>query len=219
MKIKLLQVNTETMPYPFSNCVEFHSQLDNVYSKEMKKLGMKYIRKNCLALCQQKLIIDMFGCYSLEFPKILDAKPCVNLTTYSFDNLDECFESCPYECKSRRYDVSVSYSDFPTVNYVDRLIQNDPQFYEHLYNTNEINYDMVKKSFVRLFIFYDEIKATFISESAKITFVDLIANIGGTLGLFIGISVLSLVEILELLISLIFIIVNFMLKHFRCNQI
>ena len=38
----------------------------------------------------------------------------------------------------------------------------------------------------RVEIFYDELKETIITESIKTETFDLIANLGGTLGLFLG---------------------------------
>ena len=48
-------------------------------------------------------------------------------------------------------------------------------------------------------IFYDSLSYKTIEESAKTGWIDLISNIGGTLGLFLGISLLSFGEILEIL--------------------
>ena len=44
------------------------------------------------------------------------------------------------------------------------------------------------------------------SQSQLMTFVDLISNVGGTFGLFIGISFLSFAEIIELIFQIIFIL-------------
>lgn len=73
---------------------------------------------------------------------------------------------------------------------------------------NYPSYDMLASSFLSFYIYFDKIATTEISEEASMTPVNLIANIGGTMGLFIGISVLSFVEILELCIEMLMLIVQ-----------
>ena len=63
--------------------------------------------------------------------------------------------------------------------------------------------ELARGSLVKIFVYFDQIKYTRVNEAPAVTFVDLIANIGGELGLFIGISLLSLVELIELSLDLI----------------
>ena len=58
---------------------------------------------------------------------------------------------------------------------------------------------------VSINIFYDDLSYTAITEDAKMSQVDLVSNLGGLLGLFIGISFLSFGEIFEALFEIIFI--------------
>ena len=51
-------------------------------------------------------------------------------------------------------------------------------------------------------IFYEGLYYTEISETESQTVFDLISTIGGTMGLFIGIILLSFIEILEILIEI-----------------
>lgn len=66
-----------------------------------------------------------------------------------------------------------------------------------------IDYDFVKKNFALVNIYYDEIKYTVMEESPAMEIIDLIANVGGTLGLFLGVSFLSFAEIAELIFEII----------------
>ncbi len=50
---------------------------------------------------------------------------------------------------------------------------------------------------VFLSIYFDEIKQTQITQTAKLQISDLFANIGGQLGLFVGLGVLNVVELLQ----------------------
>ena len=52
-------------------------------------------------------------------------------------------------------------------------------------------------------VFYSELKYTEIMQQPKATLVDLICGIGGILGLFVGASFLSIIELLEASIAVV----------------
>ena len=64
------------------------------------------------------------------------------------------------------------------------------------------NYEQVQKRFVSVKIYFNEMKYTFISQKPKTEVVDLVSNMGGTMGLFLGVSFLSFVEIFELIVEI-----------------
>jgi energy-converting hydrogenase Eha subunit G len=64
-----------------------------------------------------------------------------------------------------------------------------------------MNYENVRKSVAKVSIFYNDLRETVITENVKISMADLISSIGGTLGLFVGMSLLSSIEILEILVQ------------------
>jgi len=49
------------------------------------------------------------------------------------------------------------------------------------------------------YVYLKAMKYTEISQTAKTSVIDLILNLGGALGIFLGISVFSLVEVVEVL--------------------
>ena len=63
---------------------------------------------------------------------------------------------------------------------------------------------MLKRNVLSLNIFYDDLNYMLVEEVPSIDFLTLISNIGGTLGLFLGMSFLSGLELLELLFELLF---------------
>ena len=56
-----------------------------------------------------------------------------------------------------------------------------------------------------IYVYYEDLRYTWINQQPKIQFIDLISNIGGSLGLFVGISFISFLELFEILIEIIFI--------------
>lgn len=193
------------MPAPYSNCHHVNS-IDTPLSRELAKFNMPYSRVNCLVLCQQKQTIDQIGCYDMRYPKLFDAQPCRNES--SFRKLksvmfysSQCTDLCPLECSTTRFDVSVSYFDFPSYVVFKRILSSDLEHLEVLFRTKNITYDIFSKSLAAVNIFYSEIKTTVMQESAAMTFVELLGNIGGTISLFISFSLLGFVEFIELVIQ------------------
>jgi hypothetical protein len=68
-----------------------------------------------------------------------------------------------------------------------------------------LSYIDLKQNVARVQIFYNELKETFISEEIKTKIFDLVSNIGGTLGLFLGLSFLSLIEFFEIFFQILII--------------
>ena len=95
---------------------------------------------------------------------------------------ETCFD-CPEECDSIQYDISHSFTKLSTQNEID-------------------------KNFVSFAIYYENLQYTTIDQMAQMNVFDLISNIGGNLGLFIGISFLSFAELIELLVEIICIILG-----------
>ena len=71
--------------------------------------------------------------------------------------------------------------------------------------TKPINSETVSKSIVSLNIFYESLSYTLSTESPQMDSISLLANIGGHLGLFLGVSVFSLCEIVEVAMEIILI--------------
>ena len=61
-----------------------------------------------------------------------------------------------------------------------------------LFENETLNYDTLKESVASIVIYYDDLSYTLISQDPKMEAVDLIAAIGGTLGLFLGVDKLFL---------------------------
>ena len=66
--------------------------------------------------------------------------------------------------------------------------------------------EMLGKNVVYLNVNYANLQYTFINQIPKSDLISLISNIGGTLGLFLGISFFSLVEILEIFMEIVYIL-------------
>ena len=189
-------------PNPYSKCVSNIVNHRSDLVQEIIKSGYQYRQYDCYLLCFQRFLVNKTGCYFPAIMKLYDAKLCLSIEEFkrvnplgsyiefsSIDRLDYFQSSCPLECDYIQYSTTVSHA-----------------------NIKEPENSIEKYTKLSLNIYYDTWSYTKIEETPKTDIVDLIANIGGTLGLFIGMSILSFGEIFEL----IFLIVNFLLKK---NQV
>ena len=143
------------------------------------------------------------------FPEVrpcsLGDKCLANFTKTFFD-----YKQCPclLQCNRTQYSYSVSmlplnanYSNYVRTNFADDFLTT--------LNTSREFVEVTKKSISRIFIFYDTLSYVMSVETATSgSVLDLIANVGGILGLFLGVSVLSLFETFEVIIEICFILYN-----------
>jgi hypothetical protein len=194
------------------------------------KLNQTYHYSDCLKVCLQRSLARECGCqtryYNLVYDKSL--RRCENIdrpynnqslndlncTSNSFlgfwydsNKINNC--DCPLECESTGYIYSVSFAEFPTYKYYTYLYENGmiSKFIDQLKQENDADndeflFEEVKKSVARVAIFYDELKKTELKQIIKTKQADLVSTIGGTLGLYTGLSFLSLVEIFEIILQI-----------------
>ena len=118
---------------------------------------------------------------------------------YSRKKLDlpeMCKTYCPIECDYIQNRIFHTYGGLPSKDFLTAYFGN--------LTTEQL--ELYTKNGVFLSVFYVDGSYTYISQKVKTKWVDLISNIGGTLGVFIGVSLLSFAEILEILIENYFII-------------
>ena len=196
-------------PDPYSDCKDL-SAFNSVLYKYFKDSGSAYRQIDCFDLCLQKKIIQSCSCYDLRYPQLFNYEiscssvekyDCsTNVTIFFRQNQidNECLSNCPLECDSVQYDLSLSSSSYPSRQAYD------------LFSSQVVglSYEQVKSRTLELNIYYAELSYTKISESPQTSIIDLFSNIGGTMGLYVGVSFLSFVEIVEALLEIIFISFN-----------
>jgi hypothetical protein len=69
---------------------------------------------------------------------------------------------------------------------------------------DDTSIEWARKSFVRMNIFYETLSYTHSSESIKLDMLTLMAYVGGMLSLFLGLSLFSVLEVVELILHLIY---------------
>lgn len=139
-----------------------------------------YRRANCVEQCENERFTGTFECalknYHSADPrhashpgKAYCSSDIVNKSLKGINS--ECQLQCPQECTSIKFESVIS-------NYLSAFDSNDSLVFS---------------------IAYSDLSYIRISQTPKITGVSVMSNIGGTLGLFIGIRFLSMIELVEYL--------------------
>jgi hypothetical protein len=195
------------LPKPYSNCDIDNDNPKNVDSKLYKdflKSNMQYSQQYCLELCFQRLVIQECGCtdfYSISLEDVDICNPnaydCVDQVydKFTYDNFFNqiCLPLCPLQCNQTSFKVSTSSNQLVT-EYYSQTVKNKA----NQLNITDLDLDDVKNSIIRFNIYFDSLSYTLISESAAMDVVALLSNIGGTMGLFLGVSVLTFMELFEI---------------------
>ena len=114
-----------------------------------------------------------------------------------------CLPLCPLECNKTEFKYLMSMSQLNGFWYVDFINKNANLSADFAYRN--VTAEKAAKSFVSVNIYYDSLAYTLSREIPKMNIVSLLANMGGTLGLFMGVSVFSIYEIIEVLLEIYFI--------------
>ena len=107
-------------------------------------------------------------------------------TKFFIEDVVEKCSDCPLECESEFYTLTTSSLDYPTKIYSDMLASQGP-ILSRFKNTAP-SYDQLKQSIASVNKNNNELGYTQIMESQNVTQVDLITNIGGSMGFLLDLS-------------------------------
>ena len=200
------------LPKPYSNCdidvKNPFSSNSHMYNKIINN-NLEYNQQLCLELCYQEMAIKMCNCSDMESILFkndtvctLESSDCLNQVFELYLSPDyvknNCLPECPLECNQTLFGVSLTSSDIMP-EYYSNIIQEKAQT---LNITNETwSLDEVKSNIITFNIYYNSFSYSITTETPSLDVISLLAYIGGTLGLFLGVSVLTTVEFIEILIS------------------
>ena len=196
---------------PYNYCLDFYTNprvVPNDFLSLMnKRFGPNgYNQKYCLKLCMQKYLNDKCDCIDLSLPFYTNSTTfcinknqttCIARTKILFFDTganDDCQNLCPIDCSINIIDTSISIATF-TSKWNALLMKNNASH-------GQINKDFLKRYLI-LNVFYEDLSYTLKSQSPTNNLNNLMSNIGGTMGIFIGISLLSCVECIEIFYVLI----------------
>lgn len=223
VSIAIDRTYVKKLPKPYSDCFESIESVDIKNAELIARtinLTNIYTQQYCLQLCFQNFLIQFCDCYDHTLPnfsppglkacsKFIDSlyncQFLIKRLFYNGKNDEHCLKSCPKECDYVKYDTTISNSQYPSRGYFEFM----KKYYENKFKVE--NGTLADSSILAVSVFYTSSSYTKITETPSLELYNLLPNIGGTMGLFLGISVLSFVEIIEILIEL---VALFIKNHF-----
>jgi hypothetical protein len=209
-QLKIKRIFKERLPYPYNDCIQNVSSYNSLLVKHiLTKTYSSYRQKDCYNLCQSQYMINNCNLtvplgFIWEVNWRKDNKfPCVNDLNYRFfkNNLNDlCLKDCPFECNSIEFSIDVTTSKFPSQAYALRLM-NDSKIKSNYPPGYNITLEDLRESMVQFSVYYTDFEYTKIGQIPKQQFTDIVSNLGGLLGLFIGMSFLSFGELIEVLVE------------------
>lgn len=180
----------------------------------------KYTQQVCIHSCFQESMMEKCGCAYIFYPRPEGAEYCDYRNhsawgycyyklqgAFSSDSLG-CFNKCRKPCSVTMYKLSAGYSRWPSVTSQDWIFQ-------MLSLQNNYTINNKRNGVAKLNIFFKELNYKTNSESPSVTMVTLLSNLGSQWSLWFGSSVLSVVEMAELLCDLLVITFLMLLRRFR----
>ena len=179
---------------------------DRKYYDQIKSAGYEYSQSMCISFCQVDRIgsnctlrvssikahnnMDNFCPHDkLLYESWLIDDPIEILYKKYFknENVDkECAKMCPLECNTEQFDLLLTRNEL-------RNLSDSTNIILYFDSAGYLNYE----------------------ESPSISVYNLISNIGGSIGLLLGMSLLSIFEVLEMVILSIYLIIRHKYKSFK----
>jgi hypothetical protein len=122
-----------------------------------------------------------------------------------------CLGSCPLECNRTRFKAFLSSYDVIGDFFYD-YIQSNANLLSDYVKAN-LTIATAKDSFTFTLVYYESMSYTLVTETPTMDLVALLANIGGTLGLFLGVSLLHVCEVIDVIIQIFLIKTNLIKSH------
>ncbi len=206
------RVFNEKLSLPYDNSfesIETFGEFNTTFVKKILNSGDIYQQTACIDLCRKNQYLEKCNCIL----KDRDVWQCSNNNyniTCNNDLVDnfyskyyvECLPLCPLECKENNFIISTSFLSYPHLSRANSLLNNSI-IKAHISNiSKEFAVDTLRKYVLSVFIYYDDLEYIIIKKSPKIDWLDLISSIGGIMGIFLGTSFLSFIEINDLFVMI-----------------
>ena len=151
-----------------------------------------------------QMLPNTTACDMLDpFPPVLMRDFHKNQSKY----YDMYLPTCPLECDSIRFDdARISSQNYPSKEEYE-LFKKDAIMYNKYKNVlNVSTFNEYKKYFFKLNAFYDSMEYNYVTLSPKLTFIQLLATLGDSLGALLGFTLFTFFEIFEIFLYMIYIL-------------
>ncbi|XP_076814935.1 bile acid-sensitive ion channel-like [Clavelina lepadiformis] len=191
-----------------------------ICSKETTKLRhfSEYSTAACYIECRTDYVIKRCGCkpywapvkrYEVEECNALQILDCAGEVESQFMSkitMSKC--GCVTPCEFVTYETKVTYSTFPSVQIGQHLISPNNLKVVKLSTGRDFTkaieeVSVYRENYLMLDIYFDSLSDREIIQSKSVSEISLICDIGGLLGLWVGISFVTVFEFFQLFVAII----------------
>ena len=205
------RVFTERLDEPYSDCIKDINRfnLNKTLVNFMRDSERIYTQTDCFYLCSYLFAIKENNCschsdlthFENDCVKQFNNHNktminCVNNYLKEFRDkfqYDKCPAYCPLECDSMSYSIIPYFESYPGHGNISNYSKKDNSL-ERFQTYEEVN-----KHLIVLTVYYKRLHYSLINQVPQTETFGFVSNIGGILGLFLGVSFLSFIEIIEVL--------------------
>ncbi|XP_054756186.2 amiloride-sensitive sodium channel subunit beta-like [Lytechinus pictus] len=198
----------ERLGTPYTNCSsEFKP--GNIFKDKFRHLD--YSRSACEKNCYFSEVMRVCGCADVKYNYNNSATPCDSDKAVCVSEVEENYTSgmlacgCTMPCRQHIYEITVSEASWPNIGYAETVERNIEGVSDDLMERvhDEGAETFISNNVLKVTIFYESLQYEYIYQTAAYGIYSLISDLGGQIGLWIGVSILTIFEFIELVYDLI----------------
>lgn len=187
------ELNQEYLNTPFHNPIcQIKEELGNQWSN---LTTANYTQNQCIGVCFNAIALQLCNCTYPQDKRLFDrldktrictpheAVHCLQAAVESNPLVHQCAQNCLPECHQTQYRTSVSTADLESISW-------------HGQSQSQVDNRLIVD------IFFSKIQRTNVREIYIVTPDGLISQVGGLLGIFLGASMITAVQLIMYWISL-----------------
>ncbi|KAL9825338.1 epithelial sodium channel subunit delta isoform 11-T12 [Geothlypis trichas] len=187
-----------------------------------------YTLQACLHSCFQRAMVQRCGCGYFYYPLPAGARYCdysrqpawghcfYQLYSRLRNHRLDCFQHCPKPCRESLYKVSAGTAKWPSAKSQDWVRQ--ALRHQNGYNSSSSSSSSSSRDIAKVTIFYRQLSSQAVHEAPLLSENLLLSSMGSQWSLWFGSSVLSVVEMLELLLDTLVLSLLFCLQRLRARS-
>ncbi|XP_048762516.1 degenerin mec-10-like isoform X1 [Ostrea edulis] len=207
--LRLTDITRATPPHRYCE--------DGVQFKQRYNVG--YSRSVCRIFCEQNTLLAECGCFSHEYKEFFffanntnqnkwcrtqKEISCIGKIVREFNSQKrQC--TCLNPCTEKKYSLFPSSRQWPTESYATTLMQGlCEQFPGKCQRIVNLRSDprSLSLNFVKVTIYYEDLNYEELKEEPEISNAQFASDVGGAIGLWIGLSILAIFEVVQLFLEL-----------------
>ncbi|XP_052101134.1 amiloride-sensitive sodium channel subunit alpha-like [Mytilus californianus] len=198
--LKVSEITRLTPPH--ASCAK-EGKIENLYQT---RYGVIYEKATCTKTCQQNIWKEKCGCVVplYEKPENSSVCDCMNYEEQAclweqMDQMQECELMCPNSCFEKKFEPLISVGTWPSKHYEDYLDYKIKHSSLDFMGDDGIDSD---ENLAKVEVYFREMMYETIEQQKAYESQNLISDVGGQLGLWLGLSAVTIGEMFEFIMAI-----------------